>query len=137
MFDYKPVIDLGEMIFGAHLILFSQDADADRAFLRDVLGLQSVDAGHGWLIFALPPAEAAVHPGRAPSKPQAEANMAEAALYLMCDDLQETLRELSEKGVKHAPLDHERWGIKTTIALPSGTAIGLYQPLHPMAIQRG
>lgn len=122
------------MIFGAHLVLFSQDADKDRKFLRDVLALQSVDAGGGWLIFALPPAEVAVHPGRAPSNSQAEPSMMDAALYLICDDLEATLKMLSEKGVKHAPLDHERWGIKTTIALPSGAAIGLYQPKHPLAI---
>lgn len=122
------------MIFGAHFLILSKDPNADRAFLRDVLRLDSVDAGHGWLIFALPPAEVAVHPGHAPVKPQTEPNMAEVGFYLMCDDLELTLRALSEKGVKHAPIDRERWGHKTTIQMPSGVAIGLYQPLHPLAI---
>jgi hypothetical protein len=124
------------MIFGAHFIVFSKDADADRKFLRDVLNFPHVDAGHGWLIFGLPPSEIAVHPGNAAAKPQAEANMADVGFYLMCDDLDATLRSLSEKGVKHAPIDRERWGHKTTIALPSGSAIGLYQPLHPLAISQ-
>jgi hypothetical protein len=124
------------MIFGAHFIVFSKDADADRAFLRDVLAFPSVDAGHGWLIFGLPPSEIAVHPGDGAAKSQAEANMADVGFYLMCDDLDATLKTLSEKGVKHAPIDRERWGDKTTITLPSGSAIGLYQPKHPLAIQR-
>lgn len=124
------------MIFGAHFIIFSKNADADRAFLRDVLGFPHVDAGHGWLIFGLPPSEIAVHPGAAAAKPQAEPNMADVGFYLICDDLDSTLRGLSENGVKHAPIDRERWGDKTTITLPSGSAIGLYQPKHPLAIQR-
>ena len=122
------------MILGAHFLIFSKNAEADRAFLRDVLQLHSVDAGHGWLIFALPPAEIAVHPGEVPAKSQADHNMAEVAFYLMCDNLETTLHGLSQKGVKHAPIDRERWGHKTTIQLPSGAFIGLYQPLHPLAI---
>ena len=123
------------MIIGAHFLLFSKDAERDRAFLRDVLQFRSVDAGHGWLIFALPPSEMAVHPGNAAEKPQAEPGMAEVAFYLMCDNLDATIEWLREKGVKYRPIDAERWGRKTTIQLPSGQWIGLYQPLHPLAIQ--
>ena len=124
------------MIYGAHLVLFSRDAEADRAFLRDVLGLRSVDAGHGWLIFQLPAAEAAVHPQGAEDSGQrpAEAGMLGASLYLMCDDLQETMPSLEAKGVKCTEVGKERWGIKTTMRLPSGGEIGLYQPTHPTAL---
>jgi catechol 2,3-dioxygenase-like lactoylglutathione lyase family enzyme len=113
------------MIFGAHLVLYSTDAEADRAFLVDVLGLDSVDAGGGWLIFGLPPAEAAVHPAEAPA----------AELYLMCDDLEEEMRALSERGVVCSAVDEARWGSITKITLPSGLEIGLYQPRHPTAIE--
>lgn len=112
------------MIFGAHLILFSTDAEADRTFLRDVLGLDSVDAGGGWLIFELPPAEVAVHPDVTPG----------AALYLMCDDLATEMRSLAERGVTCAAVEEERWGSVTRIDLPGGGHIGLYQPRHPLAI---
>jgi predicted enzyme related to lactoylglutathione lyase len=114
--------------------MFSKDADQDRAFLRDVLQFRSVNAGHGWLIFALPPSEMAVHPGAAAEKPQAEPGMAEVAFYLMCDNLDATIDSLRERGIKYHPIDMERWGRKTTIQLPSGAWIGLYQPLHPLAI---
>ena len=114
------------MIFGAHLILFSTDADADRAFLSTVLGLDSVDAGGGWLIFRLPPAEAAVHPDEAPR----------VGLYLMCDDLPSEMRSLAERGVACSPVEEARWGSVTTIPLPGGGRVGLYQPRHPLAIDR-
>jgi hypothetical protein len=111
------------MIDGAHVILYSADADADRAFLRDVLRFPNVDAGHGWLIFALPPAEVAVHP--AGSGPAHE-------LYLMCDDLGATVAELQERGVELArPVSREQWGVLTSVRLPSGAELGLYEPLHP------
>jgi hypothetical protein len=113
------------MIFGAHLVLYSTDADADRAFLRDVLGFGSVDAGGGWLIFGLPPAEAAVHPAEAPA----------AELYFMCDDLEGEMRALSERGVVCSAVDEAHWGSITKITLPSGLEIGLYQPRHPTAIE--
>ncbi len=113
------------MIFGAHLVLFSTDAEADRAFLADVLGFDSVDAGGGWLIFALPPAEAAVHPAEAPA----------AELYLMCDDLAAEMRSLAERGVELSDVEEARWGSVTKIRLPSGGEIGLYQPKHPTAIE--
>ncbi len=113
------------MIFGAHVIVHSQDAEADRAFLRDVLGLQGVDAGRGWLIFALPPAELAVHPADANDRHE---------LYLMCDDLAQEMRSLAGKGVACSPVQEARWGTITKLRLPGGGEVGLYQPRHPMAI---
>jgi hypothetical protein len=114
------------VIFGAHLVLYSADAEADRAFLTDVLDLGSVDAGGGWLIFALPPAEAAVHPAEAPA----------TELYLMCDDLEAEMRTLAGRGVTCSPVEEPRWGSVTKVRLPSGAEIGLYQPKHPTAVQR-
>jgi catechol 2,3-dioxygenase-like lactoylglutathione lyase family enzyme len=115
------------MIFGAHVIVYSKDEEADRAFLRDVLGFSSVDAGHGWLIFALPPAEVAVHPG-------GENNRHE--LYLMCDDLQTEIAALRAKGIACSKVENERWGSITRFTLPGGGQVGLYQPKHPMALKR-
>jgi catechol 2,3-dioxygenase-like lactoylglutathione lyase family enzyme len=113
------------MISGAHLVLFSSDADADRAFFRDILGFRSVDAGHGWLIFALPPAEAAFHPAESGSSQQ---------LYLMCDDLKSEMATLAGRGVSCSPVKKERWGSITRIQLPGGGTLGLYQPTHLTAI---
>jgi hypothetical protein len=113
------------VIFGAHVILYSHDAEADREFLRDTLGLSSVDAGHGWLIFALPPAEVAIHPTNDGDRE------APTEFYLMTDDLAAEMRELSTKGVCCSEVQEARWGTLTSIALPSGRAIGLYQPRHP------
>jgi catechol 2,3-dioxygenase-like lactoylglutathione lyase family enzyme len=113
------------MISGAHVILFSKDAEADRAFFSDILGFRSVDAGHGWLIFALPPAEAAFHPG--------DGNEAQE-LYLMCDDLKAEMNSLSERGVACSAVHTERWGAITRITLPGGGTLGLYQPRHPTAL---
>jgi len=115
------------MITGAHVIVYSKDPEADRAFFRDTLNFSSVDAGHGWLIFALPPAEVAFHP--------AEDNGAHE-LYFMCDDLKATMESLKQKKVKCGPVKEERWGSLTTIMLPGGGKIGLYQPKHPTAIGR-
>jgi catechol 2,3-dioxygenase-like lactoylglutathione lyase family enzyme len=113
------------MINGTHAILYSTDADADRDFLRDVLGFPNVDAGGGWLIFQLPPAELGVHPTDGP--PITE-------LYLMCDDLDTTLAELEAQGVQPAGERIEaRWGVRVPIALPSGATIGLYEARHPVA----
>ncbi len=113
------------MIFGAHVIVYSKDAEADRAFLRDVLGFGSVDAGHGWLIFALPPAEVAVHPAEENERPE---------LYLMCDDLRAEIATLMEKGVECSEVQEARWGSIVRIRLPGGGEIGLYQPKHPTAL---
>jgi hypothetical protein len=112
------------VIFGAHMVLFSEDAEADRAFLADVFGLDSVDGGHGWLIFGLPPSEAAVHPAGAPG----------AELYFMCDDVAAEMRSLTEKGVACSELEEARWGSVTSVTLPGGGQVGLYQPRHPLAI---
>ena len=113
------------MINGAHIIQYSANAEADRAFLRDVLQFSSVDAGHGWLIFKLPPAEAAFHPTDGEKG---------AELYLMCDDLQAEMKSLEAKGVRFSTITEARWGIVTHIELPSGGTIGLYQPKHPTAL---
>jgi catechol 2,3-dioxygenase-like lactoylglutathione lyase family enzyme len=112
------------VIDGAHVVLYSRDAEADRAFFRDVLGFEAVDAGHGWLIFALPPSEAAFHPAENNERPE---------LYLMCDDLPATMAELKAKGVRCGPVRRERWGSVTTVPLPGGGSVGLYEPAHPRA----
>ncbi len=115
------------MIFGSHVVVYSKDAAADRTFLREVLGFPSVDAGHGWLIFALPPAEIAVHP--------AEQNSVHE-LYFMCEDLRAEILALAEKGVACTEVQEARWGSVTHIGLPGGGQIGLYQPKHPAAVHR-
>lgn len=113
------------VMFGAHVIVYSKDATADRAFLRDVLGLTSVDAGHGWLIFALPPAEVAVH--RAEENDRHE-------LYFMCGDLEAEISALEKKGVRCSEVQEARWGSIVKIRLPGGGEIGLYQPKHATAV---
>lgn len=115
------------MITGAHVVVYGKDPDADRAFFRDVLKFPSVDAGHGWLIFAMPAAEAAFHPS--------DKNDVQE-LYLMCDDLKTMMESLKEKKAKCGPVQEVRWGTLTTISLPGGGKIGLYQPKHPTAIGR-
>jgi catechol 2,3-dioxygenase-like lactoylglutathione lyase family enzyme len=113
------------MISGAHVILYSKNAEADRAFFRDVLGFKSVDAGHGWLIFALPPAEAAIHPSDAGGIHE---------LYFMCDDLKAEMASLAKKGVVCSKVEEQRWGSITKMRLPGGGELGLYQPKHPTAL---
>jgi catechol 2,3-dioxygenase-like lactoylglutathione lyase family enzyme len=114
------------VITGVHALVFSKDAEAVRAFLRDVLGLPSVDAGGGWLIFALPPAELAAHPAE-----QSGAH----ELYLMCDDIAATVEELKAKGVEFAtPVTEQGFGLMTRLKLPGGGELGLYEPRHPTAI---
>jgi catechol 2,3-dioxygenase-like lactoylglutathione lyase family enzyme len=110
------------MIFGAHVIVYSHDAEADRAFFQEVLGFASVDAGHGWLIFALPPAELALHPA---------ADAVRSEIYLMCTDLTAEMARLEAKGVSCSDVEAARWGSVTRIRLPGGSDIGLYQPSHP------
>jgi hypothetical protein len=117
------------MINGAHVILYSDDADATRAALAKVLGTRSVDAGEGWLIFALPPAELAVHPAEEGGR---------AELYLMTDDVAATVADLQAEGIEVArPVSDQGWGLLTAIALPGGVELGLYQPRHPTAAQPG
>jgi catechol 2,3-dioxygenase-like lactoylglutathione lyase family enzyme len=113
------------MIFGAHVIVYSKDATADRRFFQDVLGLSSVDAGHGWLIFALPPAELAVHPDEENGRHE---------LYFMCDDLRAEMSALAAKGVQCSAVEEARWGAIAKIQLPGGGLVGLYQPRHPTAV---
>ena len=113
------------LISGAHVIIYSRDADADRAFFKDVLGLESVDSGGGWLIFALPPSEVAFHPTEEEGRHE---------LYLLCDDIEATAKELERKGVRlKRPFDEARWGRVTELSLPGGGRVGLYEPKHPLA----
>jgi catechol 2,3-dioxygenase-like lactoylglutathione lyase family enzyme len=116
------------VISGAHVIVYTKDADADRAFFREVLGFQSVDAGHGWLIFALPPGEAAFHPSDKNGPHE---------LYFMCDNLKSEMAALAKKGVTCSAVHEERWGSITKLRLPGGGEIGLYQPKHPTALALG
>jgi len=140
------------MINGAHIVLYTTDAEADRAFFRDVLNFASVDAGHGWLIFALPPAEAAFHDldmqswdkkswdKQSLDKKSLEQNDARQnahhELYLMCDDLSATLRDLKSKNVPVSAITEQRWGSLATVTLPSGSKLGIYQPKHPSPERR-
>ena len=111
------------MITGVHALIFSRDSDGVRAFFRDTLGFSSVDAGGGWLIFALPPSEVAAHPADGP--PSAE-------LYLICDDIDATVADLEAKGVEMTgPVVDQGWGLVTGVALPGGGSLGLYEPRHP------
>jgi len=113
------------MISGAHVIVYSKNPELDRAFFRDVLGFKSADAGHGWLIFALPPAEAAFHPSEGSGAHE---------LYFMCDDVKAEIASLAKKDVKCSAVEEQRWGSITKIRLPGGGEIGLYQPKHPTAL---
>ena len=116
-------------ITGVHAVLYTHEAEADRAWLTDVLGLESVDAGGGWRIFALPPAELAVHP--------ASSEGGEVELYLMCDDIEGTMRELRDKGVAFdGSVADQPWGRVTKIVLPSGGRLGLYEPRHASPLSR-
>lgn len=112
------------MINAMHTMIFAEDADQTRAFLRDVLKLEHVDAGGGWLIFALPPAEMGVHPLEGDAKPHHR-------LYFMCDDLQKTMAELESRGVEFTSgVSDEGWGLLTTMRVPGADDIALYQPRH-------
>ena len=115
------------MIIGAHTILFSTNAEADRAFIGDVLKFSSVDGGGGWLILAAPPTDIAVHPSDENDRHE---------FYLMTDDLGSEMTRLAAAGVACDPVIEERWGSLTRIALPGGGRLGLYQPKHPLAFKR-
>jgi catechol 2,3-dioxygenase-like lactoylglutathione lyase family enzyme len=116
------------MISGVHAIIFSREADAVRAFLRDVLEFPSVDAGEGWPVFALPPAELAAHPAD---------DAGHHELYLMCDDIEAAIMQLEGKGVEISqPISEERWGRLTAIRMPDGSELRLYQPTHPTPPRR-
>jgi predicted enzyme related to lactoylglutathione lyase len=117
------------MITGLHAIVFSAEAEKVRAFFADVLGMSSVDAGGGWLIFALPPAELAVHPADGDTRHE---------LYLMCDDIHATLGELRDKGVAVArDVSDQGWGLLAAIGLPDGSEFPIYEPRHPSPLQPG
>ena len=109
------------MITGAHSIIYSKDAEADRAFLRDILGLTNVDVGGGWLIFGLPPAEVAVHPSD-------DNNV--HRFYLLCDDVETFIAEMKARGIVCGPVQNPRWGMLTEVMLPGGGQLGVYQPRH-------
>jgi hypothetical protein len=110
------------VINGAHSIIYSTNADADRAFLRDVLKLPSVDVGGGWLIFGLPPAEVAVHPSDENEKHE---------LYFMCADIQALVAEMKKRQIVCGPVQDEGWGLLSYVVLPGGGKLGVYQPRHP------
>src|SRR5438552_17007856 len=115
------------MIHGAHVILYSPDADADRAFFRDTLKYRHADAGHGWLIFALPPAEIAVHPTESGASQE---------LFLMCDDVTAFIADMKAKGFACDPVSEQRWGRLTSLTLPSGAKLGVYEPRHASPIAK-
>jgi len=115
------------MITGMHAVIYTRNAEADRAFFKDVLGFSAVDAGGGWLIFAAPPAELACHPAESNGKHE---------LYLMCDDLRAEMTRLAEKGIACGPVSEERWGLLSTVRLPGGGDLGLYEPHHPTAYRQ-
>jgi hypothetical protein len=110
------------MLIGAHAILYSKNAEADRAFLRDVLRLSNVDVGGGWLIFALPTSEVAIHPAD---------NGAKHELYLMCADISDFIEVMKRHGIECGPVVQERWGLLTQLQLPGGGRLGVYEPRHP------
>ena len=117
------------MINGAHIVIYTKDAEADRAFFRDVLKLSSVAAGHGWLIFAMPPFEVAFHDSE---------NNDRHELYFMCDDIAATLKDLQLKNVKVSEVNEQRWGKLATFTLPGGGKIGIYEPKHasPLTLKK-
>jgi catechol 2,3-dioxygenase-like lactoylglutathione lyase family enzyme len=126
------------MITGAHVLLYSSDPEADRIFFRDILGFHAVDDGGGWLIFALPPSEAAVHPlvGNAPIVHGGH-ELLGATLHLMCDDLPSVIASLKAQNVGCSVIEKQPWGASTTVRLPSGGKIGLYQPTHKTPLGLG
>jgi catechol 2,3-dioxygenase-like lactoylglutathione lyase family enzyme len=111
------------MITGLHAVIYTRDAAADRAFFRDVLGLPAVDAGEGWLIFAVPASEMACHPADSSGKQE---------LYLMCDDVRAEIDRLGQHGIACRAVSDEGWGLLTSVRLPGGGDLGLYQPRHPI-----
>ncbi len=113
---------MGDLLAGAHVVLYSRDAERDRDFLREVLALPHVDAGHGWLVFALPPSEVAVHPS---------ADSVAHALYLLCDDVQAFVTRVRQKDVVCSAVETQAWGLLTHLTLPGGGSLGVYQPRHP------
>jgi catechol 2,3-dioxygenase-like lactoylglutathione lyase family enzyme len=121
------------VITATHVIVYAEEPEATRAFFRDVLGFRNVDAGDGWLIFALPPAELGVHPASGPNLTSGQHE-----LYLMCDDIRATLAHLEARGAEvMSPVADEGFGLVTSLRVPGGGQIGLYEPRHPMAADLG
>ena len=116
------------MINGAHVVIYSKDPEADRGFFRDVLQFPCVDAGHGWLIFAMPPAEIAFHDSESNDRHE---------LFLMCDDVTAMLKELKAEEVKVSDVSEQRWGKLASLTLPGGGKVGIYQPKHARPEKRG
>ena len=126
---------LWHMFTGAHFLFYSKNPEADRAFFRDVLSLRSIEMGEGWLIFAMPSSEAAIHPSQEEfSQKHGGHDLLGAVLYLMCDDLGLMISDLRAKEIQCTAIQSAPWGTSTTIPLPSGAHIGLYQPSHPTAL---
>jgi hypothetical protein len=109
------------MITGTHLIIYSSDPEADRNFFKKVLKFSSVDIGHGWLIFGLPPSEVAIHPSNKNGLHE---------FYLMCDDINSLRKEMLKHKIKYSPVDEQRWGILIYLTLPGGGRLGVYEPKH-------
>jgi hypothetical protein len=118
------------MITGAHAIIYSKNADADREFFQKIIKLTHVDVGGGWLIFGLPPSEIAVHP----------ADNSSHALYLMCDDFQDFIDKMNKQGIKCSAIQNQGWGLLTELKLPGGGKLGVYEPRHarpkPMTVKK-
>jgi|ERR1700741_3863813 catechol 2,3-dioxygenase-like lactoylglutathione lyase family enzyme len=114
------------MISGAHVVLYSENAEADLAFFRDIFGFPHVEAGDGWLIFAMPPAELAVHPAHENDRHE---------LFFMCKDLKAEMAALAGKQIQCSEVQQARWGMVTKIQLPGGGRVGLYQPKHRTALE--
>jgi len=114
------------MIIGVHALIYSKEPEQVRAFLKDVLEFKPIDIGHGWLIFALPPAELAVHPGEGPGRHE---------LYLMCDDVKALIKKLESKGYKTRGIQDAGWGLRTSVTLPGGDQLGIYEPRHASPIK--
>ena len=122
------------MITATHAIVYAEDADATRAFFRDVLGLPNVDAHDGWLIFQLPPAELGIHPSGAPGGPRNRSTSGQHELYFMCDDIESTVAELTAKGVEFTgPVEPAGFGLLTRFRVPGAGEMGIYQPRHATA----
>lgn len=126
------------MINAAHVVIYTSNAEADRAFFRDVLGFRSVDAGGGWLIFALPPAELGIHPADKGATPGSEVLKGRHQLYLMCDNVAATVDELKGKGVEFTqPVNDVGWGLLAAMRLPGGSELYLYQPKRASPLSQG